>query len=317
MSFQHKIDQTLSLKIPRVFPQWIDEQVMIDIFHSQHIGRVYKVSIIRMPDSKKKSIPIYQAYVYFSAWYDTVIAYNFQQRIFGADAQARVVYDDPWYWVVFENKTRRLSNNDKRMIRLGYQSYLNEQELVAQNARIRQLEHLNIRADTQKDVEIEEDVEMEQQVVMPVPVPLVAYMPSERHMEWRQLSSDFVMQTIGDELNLTETAMNVAEAALMETDSDDGCNHPMSYYSDQWVSRQQLELAKVADELLGDELALTETAMNVAEAALKMDDDEDDSDSINSDNIHYNNEEGDYFDDDNYNSDDPMYQTDYDSQGSF
>ena len=138
MSFP--IDQTLSLMIPRVFPQWIDEQKIIDIFHKQQLGQIYKVSIIRLPDSKKRSYPIYQAYIYFSAWYDTEIAYNFQQRIFGAKAQARVVYDDPWFWVVFENTKKRLSNNDKRIMRAGYQAYVQEQAIIDIDERITQLE---------------------------------------------------------------------------------------------------------------------------------------------------------------------------------
>jgi len=268
MSF--RIEQSLSLMIPRVFPQWVDEQKIIDVFHQQRLGRVYKVSIIRMPDNKKRSIPIYQAFVYFSAWYETEVAYNFQQRIFGPRAQARIVYDDPWFWVAFENKKRRLSNNDKRMIRLGYQAYLNEQELVAQDERIRQLENFNI---------------MKEFPIMPAPAPNCS------------LSEDFVMGTLGAELNLTETAMNVAESVLDEDCNMDGTSFWDSYDA-QWTSYYDKQLAAAADEVLGAELALTKTAMNVAEAALKMDEDDDEQPT-------------------GYNSDDPMYQTDYDSQGSY
>ena len=122
MSFQ--IDQNMSLMIPRVFPQWIDEGKIIAVFHQQGIGKVYKVSICRKPDERGRSFPIYQAFIYFSAWYDNAIAYNFQQRIFGINKQARVVYDDPWFWVVFENTKQRLSRNDTRLMRLGYDAYL-------------------------------------------------------------------------------------------------------------------------------------------------------------------------------------------------
>jgi len=161
--------------IPRVFPQWIDEQKIINIFHQQQLGRVYKVSIIRMPDSKKRSFPIYQAFVYFSAWYDNTIAYNFQQRIFGAKKQARVVYDDPWYWVVFENKKRRLSNNDKRIMRLGYQAYLQELACAEQEQRIRQLEDILKK------------------------FPDVPTNKSEPHLMWNNISDAFVMDTLGTE----------------------------------------------------------------------------------------------------------------------
>ena len=121
MTFQ--IDQSLSLVIPRVFPQWgVDEEKICQIFHEQCICRVYKVSIVRMPDSRRRNYPIYKAYVYFSAWYENEIAYNFQKRIL-RDHQARVVYDDPWHWVVFKNTEKRLSKNDRRLMRLGNQFY--------------------------------------------------------------------------------------------------------------------------------------------------------------------------------------------------
>ena len=221
--------------IPRVFPQWIDEEKIIDIFHKQQLGRVYKVSIIRMPDSKKRSYPIYQAFIYFSAWYETEIAFNFQQRIFGPRAQARVVYDDPWFWVVFENTKRRLSNNDKRLIRIGYQTYLNEQFLLIQEERIRQLEDKN---------EIEHKNELDEQLkfwaadpAMEIPVltNIPSFTPTQSHLNWNRLTEEFAMNTLGAELDLTETAMNCAEAVLAEDTN---------------------------------ELELTETATSVAEAVL-------------------------------------------------
>ena len=118
---EFKMDQKLSLIIPRVFPQWVDEETIIRVFHDQNIGRVYKVSIVRLPDSRKRNYPIYKAYVYFSAWYENEITYNFQQRILRGEA--RVVYDDPWHWVVFKNNEKRLSKNDLRIMRLGNQMY--------------------------------------------------------------------------------------------------------------------------------------------------------------------------------------------------
>ena len=255
MSFT--VNQKLSLMIPRVFPQWVDEQKIIDIFHKQHIGKVYKVSIIRMPDSKNRSFPIYQAFVYFSAWYNNEIAYNFQQRIFGPKKQARVVYDDPWYWVVFENKKQRLSNADKRMIRLGYQAYVNEEYIIAQDERIQQLEYY-----LQKFPDVPK--------------------PSEPHLKWKNMSEEFVMNTLGDELSLTETAIGVAEAVLTEgaatTVGDATVGVNTGYYSispewtecknSSWLSFYQKELETAAENTLGDELRLTETAIDVAEAAL-------------------------------------------------
>ena len=130
------INQQLSLVIPRVFPNWVDEAKIIKIFREQQIGIISKVSIVRMPSGTGPSgtgpietgekHSIYKAYLYFSVWFENIIATNFQKRIYGKDKQARVVYDDPWYWTVFENTERlKLSKNDKRLMRLSAEMYKN------------------------------------------------------------------------------------------------------------------------------------------------------------------------------------------------
>jgi hypothetical protein len=126
----NQVIQGLSLMIPRVFPQWVNEETLIDIFKRHKLGIVYKVSIIYMKsESRRCGHPMYKAIVYFSVWYDNIIAYNFQQRIF-ANGNTRVVYDDPWFWVAVENKRQRLTNNDKRIIRVAYQNYVSEQNII-------------------------------------------------------------------------------------------------------------------------------------------------------------------------------------------
>jgi len=171
------VDQGLSLIIPRVFPQYIDEQGMIDTFEQQKLGRVYKVNMIHMnSESRRRGHPMYKAIVYFSAWYDNVIAYNFQQRIFN-QGDARVVYDDPWFWVAMENKEQRLSNNDKRIMRVAYQNYLNEQKLEKMSISINRMEN-------------------------------------QLTTGWSKVTIQDAMSSFGDDLSLTETAMDCAERAL-------------------------------------------------------------------------------------------------------
>lgn len=261
-----RIEQSLSLMIPRVFPNWTDEQKIIDVFHKQQIGRVYKVSIIRMPDSKKRSYPIYQAFVYFSAWYDNDIAYHFQQRIFGPRAQARVVYDDPWYWIAFENIKRRLSNNDNRIMRLGYQAYLNECTIENLTDRIRELEY----AEQPSSAHTIDAVDAWPTAHAWPTADAWPKVP-ENHLKWN-LNESFAMNTLGQELNLTETAISVAEAALCEDVSpmdisfNDVCEQGNET---SWLSYQQAQLEKAAEEVLGVELALADTAISIAEAVFE------------------------------------------------
>ena len=240
-----RINQHLSLMIPRVFPQWIDEATIISIFERQHIGRVGKVSIKRKADEPGRDYPIYQAYIYFSVWYDNEIAYNFQQRIFGPKKQARVVYDDPWFWVVFENKKRRLSPTDKRMLRIDAQQYADQMNVEDLNDQVEQIrdeaelniDELNERMNAEMDhtayrlLKCEEMLRAMNDRVEKLDASLTAMenRVAKKENEKRKwvvkpytgtgrygVSEVFVMETIGEELELAETAMRVAEAVLYD-----------------------------------------------------------------------------------------------------
>lgn len=223
--------------IPRVFPQWIDEQKIIDVFHEQRLGRIYKVSIIRVPDSKKRSYPIYQAFIYFSAWYENEIAYHFQQRIFGSKGQARVVYDDPWYWVAFENTKRRLSNNDKRIIRAGYQTYVAEQYMLEQGERIQRIENFLQKLPLVPTTTAQQQSEKSESKQSEEPCLIWGNNPSEEYPM----------------VQLSEIIDNAISHEWVECSG---------------MPWQQIQLANAASDMLGDELRLSETAIDVAESAL-------------------------------------------------
>jgi hypothetical protein len=60
------------------------------------------------------------AYIHFKYWYNTVTAFNFQERVLDPTKEARVVYEDPWYWIVLENKShKRVSGQRKKCLDIG------------------------------------------------------------------------------------------------------------------------------------------------------------------------------------------------------
>ena len=124
---QYSIDQTMSLMIPRVFPQWTTKKEITRVFNDQQIGRVYKVSIQHIKNEEKNGvkIPIYTAHVYFYYWFNNKIAYNFQQQII-KKKQARIVYDDPWFWTIFKNNQKKLSKKDKRRLSDAQNVYITQ-----------------------------------------------------------------------------------------------------------------------------------------------------------------------------------------------
>jgi hypothetical protein len=98
------MEQSLSLYIPHVFEN-ITEKKMIDVFEDQGLGKVKNIDFIEKMDKNGK---IYKtAFVHFDCWYDSIITRNFQERIKNPDKEARIVYNDPWFWVCFENKGKK------------------------------------------------------------------------------------------------------------------------------------------------------------------------------------------------------------------
>jgi len=92
----------ISLYIPHVFCN-IDEARIEHIFDSLLLGKVSRTDFVPKTDRNGK---IYNAvYVHFDYWYNTIAAENFQEKVMNPEKEARLVYDEPWFWIVLENKT--------------------------------------------------------------------------------------------------------------------------------------------------------------------------------------------------------------------
>lgn len=109
--------RNMSIYIPHVFPN-INEERIISIFETLRLGKVRHVDFIGKID--QKGIPYNAVYVHFDYWYSTAATLNLQARIANPDQEARIVYDDPWFWVVLENTGKKqVVNGRKQCINLG------------------------------------------------------------------------------------------------------------------------------------------------------------------------------------------------------
>ena len=98
------LNNTLSLYIPHVFPNVNEERVKA-IFNSLDIGDVSHVDFIK---KHGKDGQIYNSlYIHFNIWYNNKGAANFQENVLNPNKEAKLVYDDPWYWVVLENTSSK------------------------------------------------------------------------------------------------------------------------------------------------------------------------------------------------------------------
>jgi hypothetical protein len=101
----------ISLYIPHVFPNYTKEDVQ-QVFENQKIGKVSHVDFVSKMGKDGK--PYNAAYVHFEFWCDTIANRNFQTRICDPNKEARVVYDEPWHWIVLENKARKYAPGERK-----------------------------------------------------------------------------------------------------------------------------------------------------------------------------------------------------------
>jgi len=97
----------ISLFIHHVFSNYSADKVAA-VFEKLRIGKVDRVDLISKVGKDKKKY--YSAYVHFDHWTNNAAARNFQERLFNPNKEARLVYDDPWYWIVLPYKSN-LNNN--------------------------------------------------------------------------------------------------------------------------------------------------------------------------------------------------------------
>ena len=94
----------ISLYIPHVFANYTKEDVA-KVFEDQNIGKVKTIDFVAKMSKEGK---LYNAaYIHFEEWYNTVATRNFQSNVRDATKEARLMYEEPWYWVVLENKARK------------------------------------------------------------------------------------------------------------------------------------------------------------------------------------------------------------------
>ena len=102
----------ISIYIPHVFAN-IDKDRVSDAFESQGIGKVKNVDFVGK--FGKEGYAFNAVYVHFEYWYNSSVARNFQERVLNPNKEARIVYEDPWYWIVLENKAKKHASGSRKV----------------------------------------------------------------------------------------------------------------------------------------------------------------------------------------------------------
>jgi len=87
----------------------IGEDRIQKVFEKLRLGKIKHVDFVLKPNGKSS------AYVHLEQWYDNVASVNFQERVRNPEKEARIVYDEPWYWVVLENTSQKKMPRQRKM----------------------------------------------------------------------------------------------------------------------------------------------------------------------------------------------------------
>lgn len=89
----------MSLYIPHVFEN-ITKEHIIYVFEILRIGKVCNIDFVTKLNQNK----VYNgAYIHFEYWYNNISNINLQEKIRNPNKEARIVYDEPWFWLILEN----------------------------------------------------------------------------------------------------------------------------------------------------------------------------------------------------------------------
>jgi len=117
--------KNISLFVPHVFPNFTKEYVAT-IFE-KIIGPVEQVDFVLKQDRSGKEFN--SVYIHFKFWNNTEENKNFQ-NLLSSQQQARIYHDNPWYWIVLPNNTKKHISGDRKVkIDLGDEKAINVNSL--------------------------------------------------------------------------------------------------------------------------------------------------------------------------------------------
>ena len=96
-----------SLYIPRVFLNITEEKIR-EVFETLELGEIERIDLVPRPYTSG-TISANMAFIYFKYWSQSVSAQNLASRIMDPRREARIVYDDPWYWILLPNRRPQLA----------------------------------------------------------------------------------------------------------------------------------------------------------------------------------------------------------------
>ncbi len=109
------MNSTVSLYIPYVF-NGLDKDYVA--YEFGNFGEVSHVDFVAKQDRNGKMYN--SVYVHFNYWYSTKTAVDFYNKVMDETREARLYYDDCWYWTVLPNHSKKhIPGERKQKLSLG------------------------------------------------------------------------------------------------------------------------------------------------------------------------------------------------------
>lgn len=101
-----------SIYIPFVHPSVADERQIKHCFMMLLIGEVERVDFVEKSGTNGN---YYMAFVHFKNWFQNTASINLRDKIERGE-EARIVYDEPYYWAVYKNRNPTNTNDTEQKL---------------------------------------------------------------------------------------------------------------------------------------------------------------------------------------------------------
>jgi len=119
-----------SIYIPHVFPNF-DKDYITGVFENMEIGNVSHVDLVSKTDRQGKAYNA--AYIHFNFWHTNPTAANLQAKILDPNQEAKIMHQDPWFWICLENTAKKHAVGQRKPVINLAPSLSEEDEEFVQN----------------------------------------------------------------------------------------------------------------------------------------------------------------------------------------
>tara|TARA_B100001059_G_scaffold225422_2_gene252612 strand:+ start:1863 stop:2648 length:786 start_codon:yes stop_codon:yes gene_type:complete len=132
-----------SVCIPRVFKN-IQNSKIVSIFETLKLGEVAYIDSVDRDSRISNKPSCKMVFVYFNKWFDTAAANNLRKKIEDPTSEAKLIYSDPWYWILLPNDSNDKLNIENKINELAIAKAKNDLHVKIQS-------EMNNKIDTLQD----------------------------------------------------------------------------------------------------------------------------------------------------------------------